>query len=264
MSWLGIPEKPKEPVPKPAIPSKEKIFKPLGEIAARRKLKIGVWGDKETGKSHVCCSCPPPVYIIDTEMGIAPLRHKFRDKEIYVLETFVEDPVTFKADPIKSLEMAEEAINSLRDVSEGTIAIDSGTDLWQWISDYMKQEWENRYKGTAREFQQWDWAIANNKYKELMMKLLSRDAVFVITAQPQEVYDVHGRRTGFFQPQWQKKTPFWVDVIVHMKKVIGEQALPKPVRYVGIIEKCRAERQFNLQIEDLDYDKLYEAIKKYL
>jgi len=255
---------------------KPPLFTPLRKLGQKRKPKIGVWGDTETGKSHFILTCPEPIYVIDTEFGISPLAHKFKDKEIYVMETFIEDPETMKADPLKSLSRVEEAVDSLRDVEEGTIAIDSGTDLWQWCEAYMKAE----VGEIGRKMLQWDWQIANKRYKNLMLKLLSRNTVFVITAQPQELYLGPGQRTGIYVPRWQKQTPFWMDVVLHMEKkplISPEPKVksssqfdrlkyiqqPRRAKYIATVEKCRFERQFNKQVEDMTYDKL-EAILKEL
>jgi hypothetical protein len=66
------------------------------------------------------------------------------------------------------------------------------------------------------------------------------------------------------EARWQKDTPYFVDVVVRMSKrfyPIGEGKMG--VRYIGTIEKCRAER-IDAEIEDLTYDKLLTVLKPYL
>ncbi|MEK0348007.1 MAG: hypothetical protein QQN44_06725, partial [Nitrosopumilus sp.] len=49
---------------------KEKIqFTTLSEAKAKRGLKIGIYGDYATGKTHFALTATEPIYIIDTEMG---------------------------------------------------------------------------------------------------------------------------------------------------------------------------------------------------
>lgn len=243
---------------------KEGLFKPLAEVAKKRELKIGVWGDKETSKTHFILTCPEPIYVIDTEFGVAPLWHRFKDRDIKVLETFIEDPETGKTDPIKSLERVEEAVNSLKDVKEGTIAIDSGSDIWFWEEVRMKEI----VGEIGRKTMQFDWKIANKHYGELIMKLISRKVVFVISARPREIY-TGATATGMYEPRWQNQTAFWTDVIIKMEKLRygtpskADEPSTK-TRYIGTITKCRYERQFDKKIEDITYDKLYEVLKKYL
>lgn len=260
MSFWGEIAKNSKPEAKAEEKEKfEDFFKPLSEVLPRKKLKIGIWGDTETGKTHFALSCPPPVYVIDTEYG-APLVAKKFKKEIYIMECFVEDPETMKADPVKSLERVEKAINLLRskNLKEGTIVIDSGTDIWQWEEERMKEQ----VGEMGRKLFQFDWGIANKHYKELMMKLLSMETVFVITAQPREIY-VGAQKTGLFQPKWMQQTPFWLDVVLHTEKLPPTPDYPR-AKYVATITKCRAERQFDKQIEDVTYDKLYEVLRPYL
>lgn len=276
------------------------FFKPLKEVAPRRQLKIGVWGDAETGKTHFCLTCPPPVYIIDTESGAAPLRAKFQDKEIYVfdvtsvnLQRFAMGDMKKAIDPIKSLEAVEDAINSLRDVREGTIAIDSITDIWEWCGEWMKMQ----VGQLGRQLQQFDWGIANRKYKEIIYTLVGLPVTLVVTAQPTEIY-AGPTPTGIDRPGWQKKTKFWCDVVIRFEKRQVGTAPPMPaalqditnpkqqqmavkaweqikrdprltlgmqnVKYVGVIEKLRPDRQLNREVEDLTYDKLIEVLKPYL
>lgn len=245
-------------------PTKETIFKPLQELAKKRKLKVGLWGDTEGGKTHFIMTCPEPIYIIGTEEGITPLAWKFKGRNINVVEAFIVNPQTDKADPIKSLELVSDAIDSLKDVSEGTIAIDSGSDIWFWEECRMKEI----VGEIGRRTMQFDWKIANQHYGELIMKLLSREVVFVITGRPKEIYS-GSQSTGTYEAKWQGNTKFWVDVVLRMEKLkygvapkAGEPSTK--TRYVATIDKCRYERQFDLQITDLNYDKLYEVLKKYL
>ena len=46
------------------------------------------------------------------------------------LRRWLVAPETAEPDPEKSLEKVEQALVALRDVKEGTIVIDSGTDIW--------------------------------------------------------------------------------------------------------------------------------------
>jgi hypothetical protein len=254
--------------------SLSEMFVDAKVAAKKRKLKIGIWGDTETGKTHFALTCPEPIYIIDTERGVEPLIKKFANKDIKICKIYPESGNAAEYDPIKYLEKAEKAINSLQGLSEGTIVIDSGSDLWDWCEAYMKQQIAEQ----ARKMCQWDWGIANDKYHQLLMKCVIADTVFVITAQPKPVYAGAGQPTGEYIADWMKKTRFWVDVLIRTEKrwmptpgsavplTSRDPRLPQPknVRYVAVVEKCRPERQFNLEIEDLTYDKLVEALKPHL
>jgi len=95
-------------------------------------LKIGISGPPEGGKTHFICTCPEPVRIIDTEFGATPVaKANFPDRDIRIFEAVVIDPTTDEVNPSASLDRLEQAIGSLRNIEGGTVAIDSGTDVWQ-------------------------------------------------------------------------------------------------------------------------------------
>lgn len=259
-SWsdLGKPKvKEKVEVAEEAAEPSPPLFKPIDEIKKRKKLKIAAWGPEETGKTHFLLSCPEPVYVIDTEFGASQLRKKFPDKEIYIAETFRLNPETAEVDSLASLNAVEEAVNSLKDLDGGTVGIDSGTDLWYWCEAYMKTQ----VSKLMREQYRFDWKFANEKWKSIIMKLLSMNTVFVITSQTKPVY-AGSEDTGLLQPRWMRATPHWVDIKIAMKKIEDRKA--GKTRYVGVIEKCRHERQYNKAIEDITYERLYETVKEFL
>jgi len=76
---------------------------------------------------------PEPVYIVDTDLGVAPLLTKdvFRNKEIYIYEAVKLSIEKDEVDPIGSLEQLEQALTALKDVNRGTVVIDTLTDVWQ-------------------------------------------------------------------------------------------------------------------------------------
>ncbi len=61
-------------------------FKSLSEVEKKRGLKVGIYGDFATGKTHFALTAPEPIFIIDTEMGASPLAYQFKEKDIKVLD----------------------------------------------------------------------------------------------------------------------------------------------------------------------------------
>ena len=90
---------------------------------------------REVGKTHFALTFPEPVYVVDTDLGVAPLLAKpeFRGKDIRIYDAVKLDLENDEVDPIGSLDMLEKALTALRDVKYGTIVIDTITDIWQWI-----------------------------------------------------------------------------------------------------------------------------------
>jgi len=112
LTWNQLAKEKREE-PKKKLPEMSEFWKPAKEIVHEQGLKILVWGREEVGKevsqnprsavlswlcrlhereglispkTYFCLSAPPPVYVVDTEFGTAPVLRHFKDKEIYVFE----------------------------------------------------------------------------------------------------------------------------------------------------------------------------------
>ena len=203
------------------------------------------------GKTYFALSCIPPVYVIDTEFGAAQLAKQFPDKDIRIAHVW-ELGDDFETDPITCLANVDMAVESLSDVSEGTIVIDSGTDLWKWIQGVLRLL-VLKVDKTAN-VRPSDYAWANAKYASVILRLLKQPVNFVITARAKPIYTSASLdTTGELEPQWQKDTPHFVDFVIRMDIIQGE-------RY-GTIEKCRFTKDTGKSIKELDWDKLYERFK---
>jgi len=245
MSWQQIKE-----------PQKNEMFVSIKEYKHRRGMKVGVYGAPEVGKTHFACSFPEPIYVVDTEFGCYPVARKF-DKEIHIAEVLVINEETDEVDVAATLDRVEDVIRSLKDVKEGTIVIDSGTDIWQWIGAWLEDTAVLRSKQTGKMLQL-EWARGNERYRKLLLPLLSKPVHFVITAHHRMIYDASGRPLGIYEPAWQKQTPYWVDLVVNLRKSGSEGG----IKYHGIIEKFRYSRASNIQLMDTTYDGLTKLISE--
>ena len=234
------------------------VFKPIAESYKRRGLKIVISGPPEAGKTYVGLSAPSPVYVISTEYGVTQLAHHFKGKEIYVIEANVFDPDSDEVDPLKSLEEVDKAIKLLRDVDKGTIVIDSITDIWSWVMHWLHVVSEKKKSGGGKEYMpQFEWGKANERYRFMIMRLLSRPTHFIATARVKPEYGADGKITGNTKPAWMQETPYFADIQIDMmKKTIGGVT-----KYLSMISKCRFQRQFNKTIEDLTFPKLTDELK---
>jgi len=257
VGWNALKKKELQP-PKP-----EEFFTPLQRIEHVGGLKVGIYGAPETGKTYFALTFPEPIYVIDTEFGAKKVaRVHFPEKEIYIAEVVHIDPITDEPDPIKSLEKVEKAIAAIasQNISKGTIVIDSATDIWAWITAWLEQV-ATRRTASGQPFR-FEYGLANERYRQLIVRLLAKPVHVVLTAQEQDVYDSSGKPTGMKQPRWQKQTPHWVDIVLHTVKRFDPSL--KRWRYVAVMEKCRFKRAFNLEIEDVTYEKLRNALRRNL
>ena len=236
-----------------------------------KKLKIAVHGMPKRGKTRFAMSSAVnngPTYIIATEPGVKPLARLFPGSEIYFMEVYEPDfEGLFEVEATETLKNIDYAVRYIRKLcledpsSVGTVVVDSVTDVWKWVQEWMKAEILKIDK-TARVKQQWDWGHANTKYQNIIMQLISLPCHVILTAQDREEYAGPGEVTGDTVPRWQKQTPFWVDVVVKMFRNTEKSG---EVKYYGMIEDCRHMNN-QLQpvagtvIQDIDFDKLYNLI----
>ena len=242
------------------LPKIEDFFKRGEDLVHTQGLKIMIWGPTATGKTHFAMSAPPPIFILDTEFGSAPLLRHFPDKDIYIYEAAVLDEESDEPDAEKSLRQIELAIATLKDVEQGTIVIDSGTDIWSWMAGWVEQQARKRGKMTKADTpQRLEWGRANLRWRQLILRLMSKPVHFVITAQMTEEYSSRGEQLGTYKPRIQKQTPHLCDIIIRLEKVY-KKGSTKP-EFRGTLTKCRFERSFDEAIEDVTFDKLCAVLK---
>jgi len=252
-------------------PAKPVSFTKLVPELLTKKLKVGIHGQPKCGKTRFAMSTSKnhgPTYMIITEPGVKPLAKLFPDSEIHFTEVYEPDYTgTFEVDPIKTLANIDDAVRIIRKQclqdpkSVGTVVVDSVTDVWKWVQEWMKCEILKIDK-TARVKQQWDWGHANNKYQNIIMQLLSLPCHVVLTAQDREEYAGAGQPSGAFVARWQKQTAFWVDVVISMTK---QRQQSGGIKYYGEIEDCRhMNKDMNPiageSLENLDFDKLINLL----
>ena len=247
-------------------------FQKLSSAEPLKHIKLAVHGRPKSGKTRFALTCPPPVYIIETEPGLKPLIKLFPEKEIYFVDIYEPDySGVFESDATKTLEKFDAAIKLIRQKvienpnSVGTVVVDSVTDIWKWVMEWMKIEILKIDK-TARVRQQWDYQHANTKYQNIMMQIIALPTHVVITAQDKAEYVGAGQPSGVYEPSWMWQTPQWVDIILGLVKFrdpkLGE------ICYTSTIEDSRHMNENTLkpiagtEIIDPTFDKVLEIIKK--
>lgn len=247
----------KEPS-KPANLRSTDFFKKVQDIEIRRGLKIGIYGEPETGKSFFGDTClPKPVYVIDSELAAVKLaKQHFPQEDIRICEVKVISEETMQPDPIKSMYELENAIVALAKVEQGSIVIDNVTDYWGYLNAWIESTAIRRTKsGQPLRF---EWGRANERYRYFIMRLLTMPLTVVLIAQSKHAFSSKGKELSVTVPRWQKQTGYWVDIILNTTKTFTQGAWS----YKAIIEKCRFQRAFNKTITDCTYPKLVRALKE--
>ena len=227
-------------------------FKPLQEVEKKRGLKIGIYGDFATGKTHFALTSPEPIFIIDTELGASPLAYQFKDKDIKILDVAERDGNKSFLKVMKAIEFIEKQENV------GTVIIDSVSDLWDYTQEYAKVN-IFKIKPQDRLAQQWDWGVINKLYLSAILRLIKTDCNLILTARESEVYAGAGQPTNIVKPKWQKNTGFWVDFVLYNSKKIDKTG---KITFSTNVEKSRQVGQLMGKIyPNLDFTKLKEEIE---
>jgi hypothetical protein len=248
-------------------------FQKLTPEMTIKKLKIGIRGQQKTGKTRWAMSSAVkngPTYIIATEPGVKPLAKLFPNCEIYFCEVYEPDYTgIFEVEATKTLANIDQAVRQIRKLAienpeaVKTVVVDSVTDVWKWVQEWMKMEILKIDK-TARVKQQWDWGYANTKYQNIIMQLISLPCHVILTAQDREEYAGAGQPSGEWTARWQNQTPYWVDIVIALKKMkdkVGQ------VHYMAEIEDSRhMDENMNpiagKTFENFTFDMLVDALTK--
>ena len=234
-------------------------FKTLSEAKVDRGIKILSYGNFATGKTHFALSSTKPVFIIDTENGASPLADKFPDAKVINISNMTNEDVEEK-DEVNNFDNYQQAVDyltKLPDDEVGTIIVDSVSDIWEWAQAYgkikiFKIRVEDRLK------QQWDWGIINRLYLKPLKKLINKKCNVILTARDSEVYEGAGKPSGRFEPKCQKKTPYWVDIVMrHEVRFINKQ-----IQFQAKVDKCRQKGELIGKIMDNpSLEKIQEMLK---
>ena len=240
------------------VENKQSLFVPLEQAAQKRGLKVGVYGKSGSGKTKVALSFPEPIYVIDTEMGSPVLTKQFQGKNIQVIDVYQKGKKG-ERDEVECFEKIQQAVNwVLENVSEGTVVIDSGTDMWKFCQTYGKVKIFN-LTPEARLRLRWDWGAITSAYEQLLASLIHSPLNLVITGKVASKFDNTGQDTGETQSRWQKDTEYQLDVTIEMIR----QSLKEKNIFYGEVEKCRVKGELMGQkIDSLDYNKLKQKLEE--
>ena len=240
-------------------PKVEDFFKNLRDMELIPGLKVGVWGPPEVGKTFFIGTCPEPIYYIDTEFGGKPVyKNWFPDKDIRSMECRVIGKDPTQVDAEATFNKVEEAIFSLVNSkpTQGTVAIDSMSDIYGWMNEWVEQTTPKVKSKTSGEdfMMRTEWGKRNSRYRFMVFQLISLPINIVFTAQPKEEYK-GGKGTGHFEGRWLEQHDHWVDVVLKMEKWDST-----PIKYYSTIEKCRMHRAPGVRIEDCTYPLLLRTL----
>jgi hypothetical protein len=127
----------------------------------------------------------------------------------------------------KSVVQAGDTFTWVKPFPRGTIVIDSGTDIWDWLGIWKD---EQNFKEPGR----LQWGHANKRYARFIIMLLHSKWNVLGTFKAEGMVDSKGGDMGQDKAKWQKKTDYYFDVIIEYKLVGNiRQAIFRGDRYGG-------------------------------
>ena len=251
------------------------------------KPKANVWlffGDTASGKTFTALSFPAPIYVIDTEnRAISTKYYNYKDKEINIFEpvqlrTEFDSVNNDSFDTYKTIEEINKFIidfaNEVKkgNIKEGTLIIDSVTDIWTFVQDWASTEMSKKLtsKGQKRADQltgeynvQFDWKVPNKKHYEMLgilRSLIKYGINIVFTARERETPDYVKEKPQSTKDiiRAQKDVPFLADIIIHLRKVVGVNQ----TKYWGTIIKLSGLSPPNNMIENVTFEKIQQLIEQ--
>ena len=278
MSLLGKSDLKKEEI-------KEEDIKNWNTSFEDRGISVLLYGDTGSGKTYTAMTFPETIHVIDTEnRAILTKEHQFKDKKINITEVMevqefkIKDRDVF--DEHKSIEnITKKVIELANKAKKGelkghTIILDSCTDLWTWIQQWMVIELAKRFtaKGQKkadvvmmRVNNQLDWKMANRRHYDIVecLKALNKYGVNVIyTARerepPPDYISTSNRELSTKEKiRSQKDLPFTADIRFQLQR----KKMQNEYKYLATCEKLQGLAPPVKPIENISYDKIIKLIK---
>lgn len=272
MTWLKTQQEQAEKGQLSEVLTKEEFFTSFDNLKFGGHLKTGVFGPPGIGKSMFAMSFPPPIYFFDTENAIDRLKASFvkmypAGKKVHFVNIYKTKPGSIQQDGTACLETLVNGLKLLENETEGTVVIDSMSDIWEWLQSWGLEYVEREKK---RAWQMFDWKYPKDKSKSILYFLKHLKMNVCLTAKDKEEYAGAGAPLDATSPKWEKDTSFQLDIVVNLGKVpdtmpqlgYGQAALQSQKwRYYGDITKCKNWRLSTNRIEGITYDKVIELLK---
>jgi len=173
----------------------------FSEIEELPKMVVLVAGKEGSGKTHLACTMTElgPVYLIDTEYRAQIVTRKFSGVKFAVVKSFTE--------------MAVAVQHILKAQPDGTIILDSGSDLQTFAEIEYLERTEKEKVGMP-----WNWAEVWRLCNAIIDDIkFSRRFHLVVTARLKEEY-VNDRGTGNLVPRVYSPLPYKADVMLQFSE----------------------------------------------
>ncbi len=249
-------------------------------------LLLGFWAETGVGKSYLCLSFPPPVFLVSFEpegpywaVKNAIKRKLIRPDQVFINEVI---PAAFPDTPPFPRDLGDEkrlyayVKRELDDILEnepkGTLVIDTGTTFNQTVQEVELEEIRKKRELQKRELFPFDYARPNKVYQQLVDAIRGTELSCVFTHHAAPMYNSQGEK---LKDKWEysgnNKLPQWCDIFGRLRRDMnyydtsGGEVLkdgdPRKMRRWFEVEKCRLDdSKVGLEIDNPTYSTLLEKI----
>jgi len=275
----------------PAMPSSTKIDgKVFEDILSNpqpvSEEKVGidvlVFGDTSVGKTTFAMSCPEPIFVIDTEKRANKTKkYHFAGKDVRIFDPIeIKDDYVDDADAINYPASIDNITNFMvalnkkiqaKEITQGTLVVDSLTDIWKWVQEWGKERLVRIGKMNRETMaikNQFDWGIMNGKNARLMM--LFRNVTkgglnFIGTARETNVPDYVQSSQTIKLPtekiRCQKDVPFDFSSLINLRVQRVKTPTGFSAKYLSTIVRLDTINVNKPPIEGIDFEKVKALIE---
>lgn len=178
------------------VPSKDR------ELVHPRVI-MSVSGLEKQGKTHFALTAPGPIAYVSTDIGHEGVVHKFRDKDIQILDVErVEDDDDTAAE--KEWDKFRKGyVGAMRDKAIRSIVVDTATEIWEVLR-------LARF-GRLTQVMPYQYGPVNKEYRKLIRMAYDCDKNLILLHKMKAQY-INDKRTGEYERAGFGDTGFLVQV----------------------------------------------------
>lgn len=239
------------------------------------------FGDTNVGKTCCAMTFPEPIFIIDTEKRANKTKkYHYAGKDVRIFDPVVikedyvddADAINYPAsiDNITNFVVALNRKIQSGEIKQGTLVVDSLTDIWKWVQEWGKERLVKIGKVNRETMaikNQFDWGIMNGKNARLMLlfRHVTKSGLnFVGTARETNAPDYIQAKQAVKLPtekiRCQKDVPFDFCSLINLRVQRMKTPTGFNVKYLADIIRLDTINVNKLPIENISYEKIKEMI----
>jgi len=260
----------------------ELLSKPQPIADENRGMDVLFFGDTNVGKTFSAMTFPEPIFVIDTEKRADKTKkYHYPGRDIRIFDPVVikqdyvddEDAIDYPSsiDNITNFVVALNRKIQAGEIKEGTLIVDSLTDIWKWVQEWGKARLAKIGKVNRETMaikNQFDWGIMNGKNARLMtlFKHVTKNGLnFVGTARETNIPDYVATKQTQLPTEkirCQKDVPFDFGSLLNLRVQRMKTPTGFTVKYLADVIRLDTLEYNKAPIENINYNKIKELMTK--